>query len=135
MTSYSLHWPEGTQMVKYTSTLTLESRLYPGVRFTICRLSFGRRLELIRRIGDLVRKLECLESSERDSDRVEAALLRGEIERAYFMWGLESVEGIEIDGQPATAEVLVERGPEDLVREIVEAIKTEAGLSEEERKN
>ena len=40
-----------------------------------------------------------------------------------------------IDGQAATAEMLVEKGPESLSNEIVGAIQAELSLSEEERKN
>jgi hypothetical protein len=40
-----------------------------------------------------------------------------------------------IDGEPATAARLLEKGPENLTREIVGAIKEQCGLSEPERKN
>jgi hypothetical protein len=66
---------------------------------------------------------------------VEAALAASEIDRVYVSWGLAGVEGLEIDGRPATAELLLDAGPESLVSEALALIRREAGLSEEERKN
>ena len=37
----------------------------------------------------------------------------------YLQWGLVSIEGLMIDGEPATAARLLEKGPEDLAREVV----------------
>jgi hypothetical protein len=42
---------------------------------------------------------------------------------------------LSVDGVEATPEVLLERGPEELFREALAAVRREAGLSEEERKN
>jgi hypothetical protein len=53
----------------------------------------------------------------------------------YVSWGLAGVEGLEIDGQPASVDLLLEAGPESLVSEALALIRREAGLSEEERKN
>jgi hypothetical protein len=50
-------------------------------------------------------------------------------------WGLAGIEGLEIDSKPATPESLIERGPEELVREVLAAIRREAGLSEDEKKD
>jgi hypothetical protein len=50
-------------------------------------------------------------------------------------WGLAELEGLSIDGQAATVELLIDKGPEELVDEIVSALQAEIGLSEEERKN
>ena len=46
-----------------------------------------------------------------------------------------AVDGLEIDGEPATPASLVERGPEELFREALAAVKAECGLSDEQRKN
>jgi hypothetical protein len=48
---------------------------------------------------------------------------------------LQAVEGLELDGAPATPESLAGSGPEELFREAVAAVRAEAGLSEAERKN
>jgi hypothetical protein len=119
----------------YTSEVTIEARSTPGVRFTIARMSFGRRLELTRRISAVARKVEYLEAGGDDREKIEAAVLAGEIDRTYLEWGLRGVEGLSIDGAEATPADAIERGPEPLTREIAAAIKRECGLSEEQRKN
>jgi len=119
----------------YQSERTVESTVVPGVRFTIARMSFGRRVELTRQIWELAGKVEFLQAGEDPRERLEAALLTSEVERAYVKWGLLRIEGLTIDGQAATPELTLERGPQALCREIVAAIKGECGLSEEERKN
>ncbi len=119
----------------YLSEKTVESAAFPSVRFTISRMSFGRRVELTRRIWELAGKVEFLQAGEDPREKLEAALLTAEVERAYLQWGLVRVEGLTIDGQAATPELVVERGPQELCREIVTAVKAECGLSEDERKN
>jgi hypothetical protein len=66
---------------------------------------------------------------------MEASLLAAEIDRLYVLWGLEDVRGLDVDGAPATAERLIEAGPEELFVEALTAVKAECGLSEAERKN
>ena len=120
----------------YESTVTIESAEYPGVRFTVRRMSFGRRLELARSIRDKLGRLEFLSAGKNGAaEEAEAALLACEIDRQYAEWGLASVEGLEIDGQPATPQGLLDGGPESLVTEVLEAVYREAGLNGEERKN
>ena len=55
--------------------------------------------------------------------------------RLYVLWGVEEIRGLQLDGSPATAEKLIEAGPEDLFQEALKAVKAECGLSETERKN
>jgi hypothetical protein len=127
-------WRSGRGM-EHQSEITMESQTTAGVRFTVARMSFGRRLELTRRVGELAARTEYNNAGQNGAERLEAALLEGEIDRIYLEWGLVKVEGLAIDGEPATAERIVSRGPEKLCREIVAAIKAECGLNEEERKN
>jgi hypothetical protein len=42
---------------------------------------------------------------------------------------------LTIDGEAANAERLIDKGPDQLAREIVESIKQQCGLSDAERKN
>jgi hypothetical protein len=42
---------------------------------------------------------------------------------------------LEIDGEMATPETLIEKGPANLAAEILGRIRGECGLSESERKN
>ena len=53
----------------------------------------------------------------------------------YLRWGLREISGLLIDGEAATHELLLDRGPEDLVREILTSIRSECGLNPEESKN
>jgi len=120
---------------QYESVITVESKAVPGVRFAIHRISFGRRMELSRRVRELSRKAEFLEAGTEMHEKIEASILAQEIDAMYLHWGLLSIEGLFIDGEPATAVRLLEKGPEELTREVVSAIKEQCGLSESERKN
>ncbi len=119
----------------YRSERTLESKCVPDVKFTIARMSFGRRVELTRRVWELASRLECLAAGNDPKEKLEAALAAGEIERVYLNWGLLGIEGLVVDGQAATPELLAAAGPEELTREIIDAIKTESGLATDEAKN
>jgi hypothetical protein len=121
--------------MEYSSVSTVESKRAPGVRFRIARMSFRRRVELMRRIRELGAKAEFLRAGSEPQEQMESALLQAEIDGVYLAWGLQAVEGLWLDGEPATAERLAEVGPEELVREALEAVKSETGLSEDERKN
>jgi len=127
-------WPLDERR-SYESVREVDSASIPGVKFRVRRMSFGRRLELARRIRELDKRLEYAQAGEDVRSQVEAAITAGEIDRVYLEWGLEGVEGLQIDGEPATPEALVERGPEELAREVLEAIRRECFLSEDERKN
>jgi hypothetical protein len=119
----------------YASEAVVESRVVTGVRFTIARMSFGRRVELMRRVRELARRTEFLAASGETGDKMDAGLLQAEIERLYVMWGVKAVSGLAIDGTMAGPELLAEAGPEELFREALAAVRRETGLSEEERKN
>jgi hypothetical protein len=122
-------------MANYESSVTLESSSRAGVRLRISRMSFGRRVELMRRVRELSRKIEFLEAGQDAASRMDAGLLRAEIDRTFVLWGVESISGLEVDGAEATPAVLVERGPEELFREALAAVRAETGLTDEERKN
>lgn len=120
--------------MNYQSEITIASEAAPGVTFRIARVSFGRRMELLRRLRDIAEKAECLAAGD-SREKLEAALLTSEIDELYLRWGLVGVNGLEVNGEPATPESLIAAGPEDVCREALAAIKHECGLSEEERKN
>jgi len=121
--------------VQYDSVVWLESKAVPGVRFAIRRISFGRRMELSRRVRELSQRAEFLGASSELHEKIEANILAQEIDAMYLCWGVVGIEGLIIDGQAADATQLLEKGPEDLAREVVTAIKGQCGLSEAERKN
>jgi hypothetical protein len=98
-------------------------------------MSFGRRSELLRHIHEIGRKTEYLEAGRDFKDKIEASLTGSEIDAVYLRWGLREVSGLSIDGEAGTPELLLERGPESLVREILSSIRAECGLNREETKN
>jgi hypothetical protein len=125
---------QGTHM-DYCSTITRESATHPGIRYVIRRPSLQRRAEITRKVRQLLAELEYRAAGDSLEDQLSAAELESRIDGAYLEWGLERVEGLIVDGEPCNPRTLIERGPEDLGREIAEAIRRECRLSEEERKN
>jgi hypothetical protein len=121
--------------MNYESLSRVESKAKPGVAFVIAKMSFGRRIELIRRIRELALKCEFLNAGESPKEKLQGALLSAEIDRLYVNWGLLELIGLEVDGVGATPELLVSAGPEEVFREALSAIKAECGLTEDERKN
>ena len=119
----------------YKSVKTVESAVAPGVTFEVARMSFDRRVELMRRVRELARRMEFLEASSRAGDQMEATLLKAEVGRLYLAWGLRGIAGLEVDGAEATPELLAEAGPESLFQEALAAVRAEAGLTVAERKN
>jgi hypothetical protein len=119
----------------YESVKLVDSQVAPGVQYTIARMSFGRRIELMRRVRELARRVEFLEAGEDAAGKMEAGLLRAEVDRLYLEWGLQAISGLELDGAKATPTSLLESGPEELFREALEAVRSETRLSEAERKN
>jgi hypothetical protein len=119
----------------YESVKVVESAVAAGVRYTVARMSFARRVELMRKVRELAGRMEFLEAGGGAGDKMDAALLQREIDRLYLTWGLREVSGLEVDGAEATPESLADAGPEDLFQEALAAVRAETGLSEAERKN
>jgi hypothetical protein len=117
----------------YKSSLNIDSRVLPGVTYVVERMSFGRRLELMRTVRDAAIKLE-FHAAAGDSDKMKASVLSAEVDRIYVRWGLRQVIGLMIDDQPATPEMLAMDGPEELFLEALAAVKRECGLSDPEKK-
>jgi len=121
--------------MEYNSFEVVVSKVASGVSYTVARISFERRMDLMRRIRELARRKEFEEAGHTAGEKMEAALLAKEIDRTYLLWGLKEVSGLELDGAPATPELLAASGPEELFREALDAVKSQCGLSEAERKN
>ena len=119
----------------WESRKIVRSELRPDVEYDVARMSFGRRLELMKKIRDLAARIEFFEAGQTESNRMEASLLAGEMDRVFLDWGLQGVFGLEIDGAPANVAALIENGPEELVHEALSIVKGECGLNEAERKN
>ena len=118
---------------EWSSGAWFEAQAMEGVRYEIARVSFARRIELAKKIREIGRRMEFLEASTEARDKLESAVLAAEIDRTYLEWGLRKVEGLEIDGEAATPESLIEKGPVELAAEILGSIKAECGLSEHDR--
>jgi hypothetical protein len=121
--------------MNYNSSEVIESQLVSGVAFTVSKMSYGRRVELMRRIRELARRLEFLEAGSAPGDKMDAALVEAEINRLYLTWGLQAVSGLTLDGLDATPQSLADSGPEELFREALTAVRRQTGLTEDERKN
>jgi len=121
--------------MRYESVKLVESEIAEGVTYTVVRMSFLRRLELMRQVRELARKIEFLTAGQDAAAKMDGTLLQAEIDRLYVMWGLQEVRGLTVDGLDATPELLARAGPENLFREALAAVRGEAGLSEPERKN
>ncbi|MEI9972408.1 MAG: hypothetical protein WDO73_10355 [Ignavibacteriota bacterium] len=119
----------------YESAATVSSQVADGVAFRIAKMSFGRRADLMRQIRELARKVEFLEAGAEPGQKMDAALLRVEIDRMYVKWGVLAISGLELDGVEATPQSLAESGPEPLFREALSLVRSQAGLTADERKN
>lgn len=146
-------------MFDFKSTETIESAVIPSVRFTIRKPTQGRRTELHLSIAEVaarydakIRELDKLrvetksddgstvvswsDTSEANRIAAEADIIDiCELTPRYIRWGLLSVEGLAIDGEPATVETLLSSGPEDIIPEIRDAVKRQLGLTLVQQKN
>lgn len=128
-------WRSRKQGTRFESTRVVESRLAPGVKYTIAAMTFGRRVELMTRIREMTGRMEFLTASGEAGDKMDAGLLRAEVDRIYLAWGLKAIEGLVVDGRQADPALLADSGPEELFCEAVAAVRAETGLTETERKN
>ncbi len=118
----------------YASHVWHESSQYKGVRFATRQISLGGRIELTTKIQDLIFKNEFLRAGDA-LEQSQASLADLLARKVYLEWGVSEVEGLNIDGSPATLQDLIDHGPEDLCEEMASTIRSELSLSEEERKN
>lgn len=135
-------------MYSFNSKETIESATYPGVKFTVRILNDIQRARRDAKLLDVRARINELQdrwavAKDKGDGAIEllkindeAALLsQSQLKPAYIRAGLVSVEGIEIDGVPATVETLIESGPVELVNEIYDACVKASGLGAEETKN
>lgn len=120
--------------VSYSSLSWRRSKTIEGVRFAIRRVSLTQRLDLNKRVRELTLQYEFLKAGPA-ADQLEATWADLLVRKLYVEWGLAGLEGLSIDGEAASVELLIDKGPEELVDEVVSALQEEIGLSEEERKN
>ena len=121
--------------MNYHSTVLKVSRVCPGVRYEIRRPSLSGRLDLLRLVRAEGHGLTFYNGSEELADQLRTKELLTAIDAIYIRWALLRIEDLLIDDQPADCELLIEKGPESLCREIAESIRDECFLTGEERKN
>lgn len=121
--------------MRHESTVAIEAEGYPGVRLRIRRPTYAGRLELLKQVQELSRRLDFHRAGESAQSAIDAAVVEKELELAYLRWGLVELEGLVVDGTPADVELAIARGPELLLRQALDAIKKQLGLTEDERKN
>jgi hypothetical protein len=120
-------------IAQYDSTVRTASKVLPDVSFVVERMSFGRRIELMKAIREASVKLE-FHAAAKEIDQMKVGLLAAEVDRIYVRWGLREIDGLLIDGERATPETLSGAGPEDLFLEVLAAVKQVCGLNEAEKK-
>ncbi len=118
----------------YTSVVWSSSKTIQGVKYAVRRASLGQRIELVKKTRDLALQNEFLRAGDAP-DQMCAALADLYVQRLYLEWGFVEMKGFTIDGQMPTIPLLIEKGPEALCAEIVEAIQQEMSFNEDERKN
>lgn len=127
--------PSGKSDYVYESVAWFDAQSVAGVRYAIARISFGRRIELARRMREIGRKAEFLSAGEDAREKLEAVVVNAEIDRAYLEWGLAAVAGLSIDGEAGKPGTVIEKGPLELATEILARIKSEWSLGGDEIKN
>jgi hypothetical protein len=111
-----------------------DSSTHQGVRFATRQISLAGRIELSRRIQDVIFKNEFLRAGDA-LEQAQASMADLLARRVYVEWGIAQIEGLMIDGSPASVQDAIEQGPERLCQEMVQTLQGELNLSEEERKN
>ena len=72
--------------VSYESAVTIDSKVMPGVKFVVNRISFGRRMELSRRVREITQKVEFLEAGNELDEKIEAAMRRADCVLPSCSW-------------------------------------------------
>jgi hypothetical protein len=122
------------ERASYSSTAWHESAVFPGVRYATRRTSLLQRIELTKKVGELINKHDFLKAGD-PVDQLEVTLGELLVRRLYIEWGLQEIDGLVIDGKPADVDLLIAKGPEAFTNEVVEMIRSEIELSADERKN
>ena len=118
----------------YSSLIWHESAAVGGVRYATRRVSLQQRIELASKIREIVLRHEFLKAGD-SGDQLEVTLGELLVRKLYIEWGLLEIKNLTIDGELATVESIVAKGPEALADEIVTTIRGQLDLSEDERKN
>lgn len=110
------------------------SKTIPGVEFAVRRVSLAGRIELTSRIRELCRGQE-FKRAGGSLEQLDAAVTDLTVKSAYIDWGLSEVRNLRVQGRRIRTADAVCSAPECLTDEILGAIKSQLGLTEDERKN
>jgi hypothetical protein len=121
--------------VEHITYFNHHSQNFPDVTCRIERITFEKRLALLREIRELARQYEFTTAGESVGDRYEAAVIQHEINRRYWDCFVSAVSGLTIDGEEATPARVWSHGPDRLVHEVLEVVASETFLSGNEVKN
>ena len=137
MTKSTSHLDESRNApVMYESAVWRDSRLWPGVKFRVLRMSLIRRHRLMQELKSLASEEAFHRAApQEEGGEISAAELQTRIDEMVIRTALLGIKGLSIDGHPATVESIINSGPESLAREIAEAVAEESFLHEDERKN
>jgi len=147
----------------YRPTITFESQVFPGVSFTLRKMSEARRAEFTLATSDMQSRLlaltressALLESLPQGAEVIApdaaatiedlhvkvTSLIAQELNPAYVRWGLKCIAGLDLEddeGNSAaltTAEALIADGPPELFAEICGAVRSASSMTEAELKN
>lgn len=134
----------------HQTTRKFESVLFEGVVVELRKMTEGRRMDLRKRLQphntkckDLLREIGAIEKAPEDQrDFVRYTELNDEFDQVqiehinpeWLSWGVKKVEGLIVDGRDLGVEDWRD-WPSALFDEVLKAIKFEAELNGEERKN
>ncbi len=144
--------------MNFVTQVRKESKLFPGVFYTLTKMSEARRANLrlriaeptskirnlLREMGKIEERYPIVEGSSRPDDVIDELMkLADQMEEVsankinpeWLRWGCKKIEGLQIDGVEATPEALIDDGPPALFAEIVDEIKRVAQMNGEEEKN
>ena len=144
-------------MHNFETKVTIESKVLPGVKVTFRRLSRMARAkrdiaiasERVRLTEIYHERVKLSEPFQQEGSKVpfnvvmaiaklieeDRQLMDERVKPATIRPGFVSAEGIQYDGKPATAELILENGPDEFVDEVYELISEHSALTVEQQKN
>ena len=133
--------------MNFESRIKFESKAVPGVTVKLNKMTEGRRIKLRLQLAeyfaemrDLMDQIAALKAEAQSNPEAQTeikasdlsfrvdTIIREKIRPGKFKWGVHSVDGLTIDGVPATIDSLLEDGPAELYIEIIDEIDRVARL-------
>lgn len=149
--------------MKFSSTKKFDSKTCEGVSFTIRVMTEGVRARLALKLADPIDRLQraqreagALDIPRTDDGDIDVndqptvdtlikldgvttrvqMIRKNEIDPSYFQECFVSIEGLEIDGETTiSVDLMKQSGPLDLYEEMIDKIRAELELTNEQRRN